>query len=183
MKQGLLKPKQVVSLASLARELEVSVTPIREALTQLQNSGIVISIPNRGFLIPELKEEEAKNLYELLVSIETLAIRNSTFNKKTIKKLEKQNNIFKKSKSKIERINADMDFHNILTSKYDNTIAKRILSELKTRIFFYEVDFMSREEFYSFSNDEHQQIIEALKTKDLEKATDVLKNNWLKFLK
>lgn len=183
MKQGLLVPKQVITLASLARELEVSVTPIREALTQLQNSGIVIAVPNRGFLIPELKEKEAKDLYELVVTLETLAIKNSVFDDKTLKKLEKQNNIFLNSKNKIERINADMEFHNLLVSKFNNEVAKRILSELKTRIFFYEVDFMDRENFYSFSNDEHQQIIDALKNQDVEKATKTLKNNWLKFMK
>ncbi len=182
MRYGVLDPKKSISLASLARELDVSVTPIREALSQLQTSGIVEAIPNRGFFIPELSNEEAQNLYELVISLESLAIRNSSFSKNTIKKLETANKIFKNADDEIQRINADIDFHNLLTSNYKNPIALKILSDLKTRIFYYEVDFMSTRKNYSNSDDEHQQIIEHLKNYNLEGACEILKENWLKVL-
>ncbi len=182
MRNGALNPKKSISLASLARELDVSVTPIREALTQLQTSGIIEAIPNRGFFIPELNHREAANLYELVVSLESLAIRNSSFSEKTIKKLQKTNKIFKNADDEIQRINADIDFHNLLTSNYKNPMALKILSDLKTRIFYYEVDFMSRRKNYSNSDDEHQQIIEHLKNNNPEGACEILKDNWLKVL-
>ncbi|WP_282042846.1 GntR family transcriptional regulator [Winogradskyella flava] len=183
MRQGIINPEKSISLASLARELDVSVTPIREALTQLQTSGIVEAIPNRGFFIPELNSSEAENLYELVVSLESLAIRNSSFSDKIIKKLEASNRVFKNAKDEIQRINADIDFHNVLTSNYKNPMALKILADLKTRIFFYEVEFMSKIENYSNSDTEHEQIIDHIKNNNLEKACEVLKDNWIKVLK
>ena len=182
MRSGDLKPQHPLSLASLARELDVSVTPIREALSQLQSSGIVESIPNRGFFIPELSKEEAINLYELVASLESLAVRNSVYTLADIKALKKINTVFEQTDDLIERINADMDFHDTLTAKYENTLALKILSELKTRIFFYELDFMSKESFYRDSGGEHRQIIAHLEHKDLNAACAVLKVNWLSII-
>ena len=77
MKKGELQEGQTINLAALARELKVSVTPIREALSQLQQSRIITAIPNRGFIISELSQSEAKDLYDLVAELETLALENS----------------------------------------------------------------------------------------------------------
>ena len=68
MKSGKLEAGDKISLAQLSRELNVSVTPIREALTQLQQANIVASIPNRGFVMPVMNETEVKNIYELILA-------------------------------------------------------------------------------------------------------------------
>ena len=183
MRSGNLVPNQTLSLAALSRELNVSVTPIREALTQLEQTNIICSEPNKGFIIPKLSKKEAKNLYELVANLEMLAVKNSTFNHNIINKLEKKNNILKKTSSAIERINLDMDFHEILTSNYNNPIALQILSELKTRIFFYEIDFLNNQKFYEISEDHHHKIIHFLKEKDINKAINMIKNNWMQILK
>lgn len=182
MRDGSLLPEDSVSLALLARELDVSVTPIREALTQLQFSGILEAVPNKGFRIPELSIDEARCLYELVSSLETLAIKNSIYTDKTIEKLKNQNEIFKASTKKIERVNSDIAFHEILTSNYKNPIALRILSDLKTRIIFYELEFMSNNENHQESDDEHQRIISYLINDQKENAAKVVEKNWLKIL-
>ena len=79
MQDGNLEPGQSINLAALSRKLKVSVTPIREALTQLQQSQIVQAVPNRGFSIAKVNPEEAKNLYELVAHLELLALEESVF--------------------------------------------------------------------------------------------------------
>ena len=70
-----IKPGQRLSLPDLARDLGVSATPIREALTQLSESGIVRYIANRGFFVAELSREEAAEIYQLMATLECEAIR------------------------------------------------------------------------------------------------------------
>lgn len=183
MLKGNLSAGSNISLASMSRELDVSVTPIREALTQLQHARIIQSIPNRGFIIPELKAEEARNLYEVIIQLEILAIRNTIYNTGTLKKLEKINEKFSKNSSAIERINTDFNFHKTLTSSYKNPIANQILEDLKVRIFFYELQFMSDKKSHLKSVSQHEAIIKHLRENDIENVVNILQQNWIQILK
>lgn len=182
MRQGILEPGQSLSLAALTRELDVSVTPIREALTQLQHSKIIEAIPNRGFIIPELSQKESKDLYQLVATLEALAIEYSNYDKKTISKLKQQQQKFETAKTPIDRINADIDFHAILTSKYDNALALQMLTDLKTRIFFYEMGFMNELNFHEQSEHHHQLLIKHIEDNKINEAIAILKQNWMQIL-
>ena len=179
MFEGKLKPKDSLSLAALARELDVSVTPIREALSQLEYSKIIESVPNRGFRIPPLANQEALHLYRLIATLEELAISNSAYQKKTIHKLEKINDAFMSATSALERINYDMQFHHVLVSHYPDAYTQQIIADIKTRIFFYELAFMKDTNFSDESNQQHQTIIKLLTQDATLEAAKEAKANWL----
>jgi len=183
MRNGQLKAGDSLSLVSIAKSLEVSVTPVREALTQLEHSRIIKSVPNSGFIIPELSNSNAKDLYQLIANLEVLAIENSIYPSSLIKQLKKQQQRIEVSKNAIDRINRDIEFHNILTSQYKNETAQQILMDLKTRIFFYEVEFMKKDEFHYNSKHQHLQIISYIENKQIKKALEIIKTNWLQTLK
>lgn len=176
---GNLNVGQTLSLAGLARELQVSVTPIREALTQLEQSKIITSIPNRGFIISDIDAKEAKNIYELIANLESLALENSEFSAKDLKDLEKAQTKFGKAKTAIEKVKADLDFHEILTRNYDNPFAQQIIRDLKTRIFFYEKSYMEDVGLTNVSDEQHFEIIELVRTEKQKKAAEIIKENWL----
>jgi DNA-binding GntR family transcriptional regulator len=178
MREGKLNAGQSVNLAALARQLNVSVTPIREALTQLQQSQVIEAIPNRGFFIKELSHEEAKNLYEIVAQLEVLALEESTFDKETISKLRVQQQLIQSAEEPLDRINAYMNFHQQLTKNYKNTVAQQILNDLRTRVFLYEKAFMSDESFYFNSDNQHEAIISAIEDDNVPSAALVLKMNW-----
>ncbi|PTX61455.1 GntR family transcriptional regulator [Kordia periserrulae] len=182
MKSGEMQAGDKISLAQLSRELNVSVTPIREALTQLQQANIIESIPNRGFVLPTLKHEEVKNLYELVACLEGLAVENSTYSPEIIQKLKVQQAIFQQTTTAIERINADMLFHEVLTSAYENPISAQILSDLKIRIFFYEKGFMDENGFYKESEHHHDTMIVLLEKNETQEAAQILRDNWMQIL-
>jgi DNA-binding GntR family transcriptional regulator len=182
MKSGVLNPGDAISLANLSRELEVSVTPIREALTQLQQAGIIEAIPNRGFVIPEIKSDDIKEVYELVASLESLAIEQTSFSESRLEKLRQQQLRFRETSEAIERIKADMVFHELLTSGYINKTAQRILEDLKIRIFFYEKGFMEEHGFYEDSSNHHEGIIKCLEENNIPAAVELLKKNWLQII-
>lgn len=182
MRLGNLQEGQTINLAALARKLEVSVTPIREALTQLQQSRIITAIPNRGFIISELSLKEALDLYDLVADLEVLAIENSAFDEKSIVKLKEQQVVFKNAEDTIARISAKLAFHRLLTENYKNELAQRILEDLKIRIFFYEREFMADDLLYSKSDNQHDAIISAIADDNVPTASLVLKMNWMLIL-
>jgi DNA-binding GntR family transcriptional regulator len=182
MKQGNLQEGQTINLAALARKLNVSVTPIREALTQLQQSRIITAIPNRGFIISELSLKEAKDLYELVADLEVLAIENSEFDEESIIKLKEQQMVFKTAEDTVARINAKLGFHRLLTKNYGNSLAQHVLEDLKIRVFFYEREFMADDLLYSKSDNQHDAIISAIEDDNVPTASLVLKMNWMLIL-
>lgn len=182
MMKGKLKSGKTINLAALSRELNVSVTPIREALTQLQQARIIEAVPNRGFIIAELTHKEAKDLYDLVANLEVLAIENSVFFPTCIEDLKQQQIVFKNAEDTLSRITAKLEFHRMLTQHYENNLAQQVLSDLKTRIFFYEQAFMSDESIYDKSDNQHDGIISAIEDDNVPTAALILKMNWMLIL-
>lgn len=178
LRSGQLRLNDTLSLAELARELNVSVTPIREALSQLQYSKIIEAIPNRGFRIPPLDDQEARNLYTLLGTLEHMMILGTEYDKHTIRRIQKANEVFLRAETAMERINADLQFHSELIAPSENAYARQIITDIKTRIFFYEVKFMEDKALQPLSNNHHEEIIAALKRDDTERAAELTKDNW-----
>lgn len=179
MLAGNLKAGQTLSLVGLARDLNVSVTPIREALTQLEQARIISAVPNRGFVISEIEAKEAKNIYELIGNLESLAIENSKLSATDLRQLEKAQDRFGRARTGIEKVKADFDFHRILTRNYDNSLAQQLIRDLKTRIFFYETSYMDDSGLTDVSDEQHLEIIELLKSGNQTKAAELIKTNWL----
>ena len=182
MVKGELQIGKTINLAALSRELNISVTPIREALTQLQQANIIKAIPNRGFIIAELDVKEAEDLYNLVASLEVMAIENSEFDTQDIEALKLQQQVFEDAKDALSRIQADLEFHRLLTKGYENDLALQILNDLKTRIFFYERAFMTDDSFYNKSDNQHDAIISAIADDNVPTASLLLKMNWMLIL-
>src|SRR6266581_4731171 len=61
--------------AALATEFGVSRTPVREALRQLQNGGLIEMQPNRGAVVRVPAPWEVRQAYEVRAELEGLAAR------------------------------------------------------------------------------------------------------------
>lgn len=66
-----VKPDQRINEMRLARTLELSRTPIREALNRLASEGFVVFAPNRGFFFRSLDIDDLLDLFELRMIVET----------------------------------------------------------------------------------------------------------------
>ena len=55
---------------ALAAELRVSKIPLREALARLEQDGLVVSHPNRGFFVRAMSPQEAEEIYALRLKLE-----------------------------------------------------------------------------------------------------------------
>lgn len=58
------RPHEPLRPTELAPRLNVSVTPIREALTRLHAEGLIMQVPNHGFSAKPLSERETADLFE-----------------------------------------------------------------------------------------------------------------------
>src|SRR5215475_15648826 len=67
---GDLAPGEIYSAASLAAQLGVSASPIREAMLTLVNQGLMEAVRNRGFRVVPLDDNDRREIYEMRVLLE-----------------------------------------------------------------------------------------------------------------
>jgi DNA-binding GntR family transcriptional regulator len=72
---GDLKPGEQLVESAIASQMQVSRGPVRDALKQLENEGLVTNIPRKGTYVCKLNKEDFKQIYELRAYLESLAIR------------------------------------------------------------------------------------------------------------
>ena len=70
-----LKLGQPLKESSLARPLQISNTPVREALSLLKAEGLVVSVPHKGYRVFTLNQEELVAFCELRYTLEAQALR------------------------------------------------------------------------------------------------------------
>lgn len=71
---GSVPPDQPIRQDALAAELGVSKIPLREALTRLEQEGLVHSRVNRGYFVSPLGATEAEEVYALRLKLEPEAV-------------------------------------------------------------------------------------------------------------
>jgi DNA-binding GntR family transcriptional regulator len=72
---GRMVPGTTYSIPALAEQFGVSATPVREAMLDLVNEGIVAPVPNKGFRVVELTDEELDHVTELRRLLEVPTVR------------------------------------------------------------------------------------------------------------
>jgi DNA-binding GntR family transcriptional regulator len=71
---GKVAPNSPIRQDALANELGISKIPLREALTRLEQEGLVHSHTNRGYFVRDLSASEAEEVYALRLKLEPDAV-------------------------------------------------------------------------------------------------------------
>ncbi|HEV2126860.1 MAG TPA: GntR family transcriptional regulator, partial [Chloroflexota bacterium] len=75
IRDGKLTPGDRVHETSLARALDVSLSPVREALFRLADQGLLEHRPRRGFYVRTLTEAGTREIYTFRALLEGFAAR------------------------------------------------------------------------------------------------------------
>jgi len=75
IKSGELKPNMPLREVALAESLNISRTPIRQALHRLESEELAIFIPRSGLVVAALDRQRVMELYSFLEALESMAAR------------------------------------------------------------------------------------------------------------
>jgi DNA-binding GntR family transcriptional regulator len=81
---GSLPPGTRITQEEIAEQMDVSRSPVLQALRLLKKDGLVQDAPGRGLLVAELDPEWIGNLYQVRGALDTLAARLAAVRKATI---------------------------------------------------------------------------------------------------
>jgi len=175
--RGIVEEGKPLHQATLAQRLNVSPIPLREALRLLETEGLVTFRGSRGAVVTALSLEEARELYEMIVALETNLMR-IAFPKITRRVLED-------AASTLDEMEAEKDcirwrdlnqvFHNLFYEPADRPLTLDMLARLRQK-----TDRTIRLHLASMridSQKQHREILAAVELKDLEKAVGALSNH------
>lgn len=74
---GTLAPGSKVVVRPLTERLGLSATPIKSALAALERDGFLTAVPHRGYFVPEVSEQDMREIYELREVLDGIAARNA----------------------------------------------------------------------------------------------------------
>ena len=179
IQRGRLKVGESINLASLSREIRISVTPIREALSQFEHAGIVKAMPNRGFVVRTMHLDEAEQLFQTLAQLELMALESTQIDQIKTGELRNQLRSLEQTHTYLKRLNAHYAFHDLLTSKCPNRVLLGLIRDLRIRVLFYEQAFVTEPSFYEHIDNQKEAIIQAIEEDNLPTAALILKMNWM----
>ena len=75
--RGVYAPGTRLQELDIAESLDVSRSPVREALRQLAADGLLLEIPNKGVYVKEFTSKDIEEIFDLRVMLEAYAIYHS----------------------------------------------------------------------------------------------------------
>ena len=174
---GRLAPGDRINEVHLAAKLGVSRTPLREALSGLVSEGALTVRPRLGYFVRPLSLEEFEQIYDIRPLLDPEALRLAGVpSAKRIARLEKLNTQLRAAKG-AAAIEIDDAWHMELLAGCPNKVLIDLIQNFIVRTRRYELALMREQENVAVAMDDHEKIMAALKSGDLDAACLALKRN------
>lgn len=174
------RPGERLNEGELARELEVSRTPLREAMHRLVSEGLLVSVSGRGFYARPLDVKEVFDLYETRLALET-AIVSLACERATPEALDALDAYLDRSvqaheSAPIEHLlELDEGFHERVAESTGNQELLRTLRNINARIHFFRwIDMQGRRDN---TQAEHRALVAAIREGDATRAEAVARTH------
>ena len=162
---------------TLAKELKISRTPIREALKQLELEGLVESIPNKGVYVKGFSPRDIDDMFEIRLSLEGLAV-SFAIDRMDEVHLAKIKEVFEllefyTTKGDFDKVNDfNILFHESIYQATQSTYFEQILKDIHYYVSVTSRHSIARPERLESSLVEHRAILEAIIDGDKDEATE-----------
>jgi DNA-binding GntR family transcriptional regulator len=174
---GVLRGGDPIRQDKVAAQFGVSSIPVREALRKLEGEGLVTFYPHRGAVVSELSREEVRELSEIRVALETLALRLAIPNTtdEDLRRAEEILDWADKQPDLAEKWGEfNWRFHSALYTPADRPRLTEMIEGIHTRFERYLRVYVLALEYEERGQREHRQILDLCKKRDADGAADLL---------
>lgn len=172
---GKFKEGDKINENKLCERLEVSKTPLREALRVLSVEGLIKLVPNRGAFVTQPKFVEIKEMFDIMVLLEGFCARQACekmepedFNH--LEKLHEKLELEAEKNNNEGYIRINNRFHALVQEIAGNNTLNQILDGLRKKILLYRFKSLNAEGRMQNSIQEHRKLLEVFRRRNHEKA-------------
>ena len=163
---------------ALAKKLGVSRTPVREALRQLEQEGLVEIYPNRGAYVKGITYKDVEDIFRIRARLEGLCAEMAV-SSITHEQLDKLDEIILLSKFYEEKkdmehlLKMDSQFHEVLFESCGSKMLEHQLKDYHQYVQKARLRSLKRQERAKKSTQEHEEILLAIKDRDDKRADEL----------
>lgn len=168
IKDGAMLPGESIDEAELANQYQVSRTPIREALIQLQAQGMVTSLPRGGMIVAKMDLQQLLALWELLAELEGVAVR-LAYERMTAQELDTLVQLHEQSRRHAESDDvagwqdSNLKFHDLIYRASRNPYLRMEVLRIRTRTGYYRRHAFGALGRIRSSFEQHQAVVDAFR--------------------
>lgn len=186
IKQAILhnefEPGTVLVERKLSEKYNVSRSPVRYALRQLAKEGLLTDEPGKGIVVPVYTLEDILEVYDLLEVLQIYALEVSLKNydlvaDATLKQIIEQTQKYAEEEDLIERMEWDIRFHSFIIHYVKNKRLDMMFELLVNQKRRSDITSFNDVEHGRITTDQHVQIYEAIKRRDLEGSIAAVKEH------
>lgn len=182
---GKYKENEELREVAIGEELGVSRTPVREAFRQLELEGLIRIVPNKGAYVTGITSKDVEDIYIIRALLEGLCAKWATKHISEEQMQEMEENVylaeFHEEKGHTEQIaTLDSRFHEILYEACNSKMLEQTLKDFHQYVYRVRKQTLAQNIRGNASNHEHRDIMEAIKERDGEKASELAKLHMLK---
>jgi len=174
-----LKPGQYITDSQIVEELNISRTPVRDALRILEHEGFLISEARRGWKVYSLSLEDIHDIFDIKVVLESMIVRRAAecddeekrAALRDVMDLMKQAAAAKDDEAWRQ---ADIELHDTIFSMCPNERAARIIRNLNEQWWRVRIGFLAMQGRIERSNPEHEAIVESILAGNGEEAEHLM---------
>lgn len=161
----------------LAAEMEISRTPVREALIRLEQEGVLVTSPRGGFMLYRITQGEIKELYQARAAVESQAARILASQNDPTKNADLRETIAREEDIKIPTVRAYFDANRNIHRRFVELVGNRYLLEMYDNIWNRGIAFQLFAEIgngdLTKSLGDHMGLVDAIETGSKTEALDV----------
>ncbi len=182
--KGVIPVGERINEKTYAQHLNISRTPIRNAISRFQGEGIVEYIPNQGVVIKRVTVKNAIEIYQLRIALDTLAsieaMRLMTpQNYQEMQSLLERTEAAEAAKNVEQVIAYFSDFNNMIYQMSQMPILTLLIQRLRDYLARFRDISLYDNRRRRMALDEHWLIYRCLKSKDEEQLSMLIKEHLL----
>ncbi len=180
---GELAPGAMVTVPAMAAEFEVSATPVREAMLDLEQRGFVKSVANKGFRVTEVSRQDLQEIIEIRTLLEApiMASLATTISVEEISKWRHLADLISEhadAGNLTEFLDADREFHLGLIGLHGNRRLVELIRELRSQTRMVGLAKMTNTPELSKSGREHHEMLDLMESGDGEALSSLMASHF-----
>ena len=183
--RGDISPGSRLVESRIAEALEISRTPVREAIHKLEREGFISRLPRGGFTALGFSRKDIEETFGIRSVLESYAAHLAAVKHREdeLAPLENKITVFQKSldQGRMDRlVKINTEFHDMLYALSRNPRLIKMINALRDQIYQFRLIILEKEAMARASNKDHRLMLDCIRKRDAEGAERLVRQHIIK---